>query len=253
MKDQSVVGYIVAGRRFLPIAYMIPMARAFEEISQRFGGVNVGIPGVQVELSSSERSASSGSGRVLQSGSVSVGEPSTALLASTDLQPLPETFQTSLERDSVTPKPLNVGTDTTFVTDGRTLIDEEEAVRPTDAVKIPNQNRRPIPILVDQLSQSNSYSRHDRPNTDPKYAAEHPERVYSREDLDSYTRFVEEYEQAHRSNPELNRVENIVAHGLEPEVQRLKPTPTENPSLDPKPASPNEDNLYLVSLIQKAG
>ena len=183
MKDQSVVGYIVAGRRFLPIAYMIPMARAFEEISQRFGGVNVGIPGVQVELSSSERSASSGSGRVLQSGFVSVGESSTALLAPIDVQTLPGSFQTSLERDSVTSKTLNVGTDTSFVADGRISIDGENAIR--------------------------------------------------------------------KSNPKLNGFENIVAQRVEPEVERLKRMPTEGPSLEPKPASPNEETEYLVSFIKK--
>ena len=62
MKDQSVVGYIVAGRRFLPIAYMILMARAFEEISQRFGGVNVDIHGVHLKSSSSEPPVFNGSG-----------------------------------------------------------------------------------------------------------------------------------------------------------------------------------------------
>ena len=125
--------------------------------------------------------------------------------------------------------------------------------KPTDAVEIASQHRQPIPILTDQLSQSNPYGRHNRPNTDPAYAAEHPERVYSRADFDTFTRFEEfvrlrhEYEQAHIPRSPLESQERLRNYpddrsNLSSQASPPPPPPPYSPE-DLRSRPPRQDSL----------
>lgn len=48
VRNDTVMGSIVAGRKLLPVAYMVPMARVLDDIARSFGEIKVAIAGVNV-------------------------------------------------------------------------------------------------------------------------------------------------------------------------------------------------------------